>query len=166
MSSGTLPYVPHMIDLPRCGGNLRSELGIPADAIVFGRYGGKETFDIPFTKRVIYSVAKKRPDLYFLFMNTDNFINNQSYFKKKILNYIVSPIAFSRKNFPNVIFLEGVSDPEKKVKFIQTCDAMLHARKQGESFGIACGEFSIKNKPVITCNAKFIKERSHIGVFS
>jgi hypothetical protein len=27
---------------------------------------------------------------------------------------------------------------------------MIHARFLGESFGLACGEFSIKNKPVIT----------------
>jgi hypothetical protein len=27
---------------------------------------------------------------------------------------------------------------------------MLHARVEGESFGVACGEFSIKNKPIIT----------------
>jgi hypothetical protein len=37
-----------------------------------------------------------------------------------------------------------------KAKFIGTCDAMLHARKRGETFGIACGEFSIANKPVLT----------------
>ena len=164
MSGGKRPYVPHMINLPVCGDNLREKLGIPDNAIVFGRYGGKETFDLQFAKRAVYSVAKKRPDIYFLFMNTDDFVFNQRYFKKKFLNYLVSPIAFSEKTFPNIIFLKGVSEPLAKVKFIQTCDAMLHARKQGESFGIACGEFSIKNKPVITCNGSFIKERSHIEI--
>ena len=46
--------------------------------------------------------------------------------------------------------MEGNSDMEYKTKFINTCDAMLHARHQGESFGLSVGEFSIRNKPVIT----------------
>ena len=41
---------------------------------------------------------------------------------------------------------------------------MLHARRQGESFGITCGEFSVCNKPVITCTAGYIRERSHIEI--
>ena len=49
-----------------------------------------------------------------------------------------------------------------KAKFINTCDAYLHARKQGESFGIAVGEFSVSNKPVITwANSE---EKSHIEI--
>jgi hypothetical protein len=38
----------------------------------------------------------------------------------------------------------------------------LHARQQGESFGIAVGEFSIANKPIITwANSE---EKSHIDI--
>ena len=36
-----------------------------------------------------------------------------------------------------------------KVEFINTCDAMLHARIDGETFGLAIAEFSLKNKPVL-----------------
>ena len=43
-----------------------------------------------------------------------------------------------------------VSDIEEKVKFINSCDAMIHARIDGETFGLAVGEFSYLNKPVIT----------------
>jgi hypothetical protein len=50
----------------------------------------------------------------------------------------------------------------RKTRFINTCDAMLHARAQGESFGLACGEFSIRNKPVITY--KFGKHTHHLDV--
>ena len=39
---------------------------------------------------------------------------------------------------------------EYKTKFINSCDAMLHARHQGETFGLAPAEFSVRNKPVIT----------------
>ena len=39
---------------------------------------------------------------------------------------------------------------------------MIHARNEGESFGLSCGEFSIRNKPVITWNGS--RERSHIEI--
>ena len=39
---------------------------------------------------------------------------------------------------------------------------MIHARGIGESFGLACGEFSIKGKPVITYALS--PQRSHIEI--
>jgi hypothetical protein len=41
-----------------------------------------------------------------------------------------------------------MSELDEKVEFINTCDAMLWARLDGETFGLAIGEFSVKNKPV------------------
>jgi hypothetical protein len=61
-----------------------------------------------------------------------------------------------------LIFLPGNSDLHYKVQFINTCDGMLHARGIGESFGLACGEFSIKGKPVITYALS--PQRSHIEI--
>jgi hypothetical protein len=34
--------------------------------------------------------------------------------------------------------------------FINSCDALIHARDRGETFGLTCGEFAICKKPVIT----------------
>ena len=39
---------------------------------------------------------------------------------------------------------------------------MLHARYEGESFGLSCGEFSIRNKPVLTWDRS--PERNHIEI--
>ncbi len=164
MTGGKSPYVPHMIQLPKVDGDLRLQLGIPDNAIVFGRYGGENTFDLPFVKRLIYKIAEKRKDVYFLFMNTDNFLQEKCFFRNKWVNKVVSPVMFPKDKMNNVIFLNGKADLIYKRKFIQTCEAMLHARRQGESFGITCGEFSICNKPVITCDAPYIKERSHIEI--
>ena len=61
-----------------------------------------------------------------------------------------------------LLFLPGKSDLNYKVQFINTCDGMLHARGIGESFGLACGEFSIKGKPVITYAMS--PQRSHIEI--
>ena len=39
---------------------------------------------------------------------------------------------------------------------------MIHARGIGESFGLACGEFSIRNKPIITYGLS--PQRSHLDI--
>jgi hypothetical protein len=124
-----LPFVPHIVELPDINNDLRQEIQIPKDAIVFGRHGGADTFDIPFVWDVVRRIAQRRPDVYFLFLNTNR---------------------FTEPSLTNVIYLNGSENLEYKVKFINTCDAMIHARYAGESFGLSIGEFSIRNKPVIT----------------
>jgi glycosyltransferase involved in cell wall biosynthesis len=60
----------------------------------------------------------------------------------------------------NILFTDGTTDVEQKVAFINTCDIMIHARERGETFGLAIGEFSTKNKPIITYSNSW--ERNHI----
>lgn len=138
MTKGLYPFVPHIVSLPDTSESLRSQLGISPESIVFGRYGAWETFQYKPALRVIPSLAKKRKDIVFLFMNTAPFCEPMD----------------------NIIHLPMQLDPIEKVKFINSCDAMIHARKQGETFGLAVGEFSIKNKPIIT--NYFCKDRAHI----
>jgi hypothetical protein len=153
-----VPFVPHMISLPPNDDDLRQELGIPLQARVFGCYGGPDSFDIEFVQDILLSVAQAEPEIYFIFMNIDNFLPDAS----------LRQISWWRRSkpmaFPNIIFLKGTADVHRKVAFINTCDAMLHARSRGETFGIACGEFSSKNKPVITCDSTSVCERSHIEI--
>ena len=49
---------------------------------------------------------------------------------------------------PNILHVGPIVNMEAKTRFINTCDAMLWARKDGETFGCAIGEFSARNKPV------------------
>ncbi len=126
-SADLIPCVPHIVALPDISGDLRAELGIGVHEKVIGTYGGKFNFDIQSARDAVITMASSRTDLRFLFMNTEKFVDH-----------------------PNAIFLPGSTDLNDKVRFINTCDAMLHARRLGESFGLACGEFSVRNKPVIT----------------
>ena len=129
--TGNAPIVPHIVRPPTDlhGPNLREELGIPANAVVFGRHGGYETFDIPFVRQAIVSLARSAPaNLFFLLMNTPP---------------LWDPL-------PNIVHMPKTSDPARKAAFIRTCDAMVHARQGGESFGLAIAEFSVFNKPVLT----------------
>lgn len=132
-----IPYVPHMINLPQHDENLKNELNIPEDAIVVGRYGSYDTFNINFVKEVVINKSSK---IYFLFANTEKFCDN-----------------------PNVIFIKPIIDLYEKVKFINTCDAMLHARDYGETFGLAVLEFACKNKQIISYDNESLQNKHYLG---
>ena len=136
-SQRQIPYIPYMVHLPDTTDNLRDALNIPQDAIVFGRTGGDGSWNIPFVNDVISNVAARNKNIYFLLANTTKFVQHEQ-----------------------VILHEPFADLEYKKKFINTCDAMIHSRSEGESFGAAIAEFSSCNKPVITyINSP---ERNHI----
>ena len=86
----------------------------------------------------VYDVAKNNPNIYFLFANFCKFC----------------------PKLTNIIHLPAIFDLEKKVEFINTCDAMLWARRDGETFGLAIAEFSTKNKPVIV--TKEVGDLAHV----
>jgi len=118
------PVVPHIcLDLPK----LKPLLTFPDNSIVFGRYGGRESFDLEIAHKAISRAVKDKSNLYFVFMNTEKFIEHE-----------------------RVIFLPKHIDIETKAKFINSCDAMIHARGIGESFGLAIAEFTALEKPIIT----------------
>lgn len=78
LNNTNYPVVPHMIYNFNTNQNLRNELGIPENAIVFGRYGGTETFDIKFVHMAIQNIVNERSDIYFLFMNTNPFYRHSN----------------------------------------------------------------------------------------
>ena len=90
---------------------------------------GYFTFDIQFVKNYIRSLVDSTDEYVFLFAGTEPFMHH-----------------------PNVRFINEFHNPLKKAKFINTCDAMLHARDRGESFGLSIAEFLSLNKPVLAWN--------------
>ena len=119
-------------------GNMRAELCIPEDAIVFGRYGGHNQFNIPLVHNMILHTVlqPKHSNIYFIFMNTDPL------FAEIHMDFY----------HPNIRYLPFSSDILTKIRFINTCDAMIHGRYMGETFGLAIAEFSSLNKPIVTSN--------------
>lgn len=122
-------FVPHMVGLQpsTTGENMREELGIPISAVVFGRHGGLDTFDLQFVNQSICNIVNDREDIYFVFMNTPEFYRH-----------------------PQIKYLKPTCDVNEKNRFICTCDAMIHAQSLGETFGLSIAEFSVNNKPIIT----------------
>ena len=132
------PTVPHMINLPNLEENLRTTLNIPESAIVFGSYGSRYSFNISYINEAVYEIAKNYPNIYFLFANYVKFCTN----------------------LPNIIYLPMIIELNEKVKFINTCDAMIWGRKAGENCSLAMGEFCSKNKPII-CTDIDVKYLGH-----
>jgi hypothetical protein len=122
-----IPFVPYMINLPNHEEDMRSELNIPLQDLVIGRYGGYDTFNIEFAWECISEALEKRKDLWFIFYNTPQIIQHE-----------------------RCLYFDCIVDQNSKVKYINTCDAFLHARDYGETFGAAILEFACKNKQIIS----------------
>jgi GR25 family glycosyltransferase involved in LPS biosynthesis len=132
--------VPHMIDMPQIDElpgfdkiAYREMRGIPQDAFVIGRYGGAKQFNLRQVHAAIEqflndppTIPQRRP-VYFLFANTLPFY------------------AHDRIKHVGTIY-----DKCDKAAFILSCDAMIHGRSDGETFGLSLGEFAFYNKPIIT----------------
>ena len=130
--------LPCIMDVGVTNETLRDELKIPAGARVFGQYGGgNESFDIDFVRAAIEGLVQIDSSVYFIFMNLPAFCNHEQ-----------------------VIFLPPSVDVEYKRKFINTCDAMIHGRFRGETFGLAVAEFAVCGRPVFTYMHS--EEREHI----
>jgi hypothetical protein len=124
-----IPVIPHIVYLPKINGDILDQVNIKKnnDTFIIGRYGGFSEFNIEYVYDSIKQILSIDDNIYFLFMNTNKFFEHE-----------------------RIIYCEKNISLEYKTKFINTCNAMIHARKMGETFGLSIGEFSSLNKPVIT----------------
>jgi hypothetical protein len=145
-----IDYVPYIIknppsNLEELGKRFRLKYNIPETAKVFGRIGSYNEFSIKpnqslgFVGEAILEYLNKDENSYFIFCNTEE--------------NIMHPRAF---------YIHSIVDNVEKFSFIAACDAMIHARARGETFGLAISEFSCANKPVLTY--KNSPEKAHIEI--
>ncbi len=135
-SNKKIPFVPLITETKKTSANLKKKLKINKKSLVFGCHGGDSSFDMKFAQHAVLEIAKKRKDIFFIFLNINKFCNHS-----------------------RVIFLKGTTDENYKKKFINTCDAMIYGRSLGESFGLACAEFAVQKKDILSY--KFNRHRSH-----
>ena len=129
----SIPTVPHIVNPPLPPSTQNPLSNIPnATTTIFGSYGGKDSFNIKYVHETIQKIATQFPNYYFIFANFDNFLPPNT-------------------NQKNIIFLPKITDPQEKANFVNQCDAMIHAQKLGETFGLAVAEFAIQQKPIISC---------------
>jgi hypothetical protein len=118
----------------------REQLGIPANAILIGSMGGRHSFDLQVARTGLQEALEKNANLYFTALNHQAFLKHE-----------------------RALFLPGTDNPQIKAAFITSCNAMLHGRTQGETFGLACAEFAAAGKPVFAWRQA--PERHHLEHF-
>lgn len=134
-------WLPHIINpLPYSEKNtFRKTYGIPEDAYVYGRYGGLDTFSIEYTHNVIKNEIDLHPNIWFVFVNTNIFCDH-----------------------PRVLFLPSIIDLTEKGDYVNACNAMVHGRIEGETFGLSIAEFITHRKPVLSCPASIGNDNEHL----
>lgn len=125
MTGGKIPYVPHIVNLPEPTDTYRERFNLQGKTVI-GRLGGFYKFDIPFARDAVAKVLEASKDHVFFFVNTQPFIKHE-----------------------RVIFADSIVDLQKKSNYINTCDGFIHARMEGESFGLALCESLYFNKPTL-----------------
>lgn len=92
--------------------------------------GGCSTFSIPEAREAVCAHARAYPQDVFLFLGTS--------------------ISDCEIGMPNIVHLPKNVDLLYKARFLSSCDACVHARADGETFGLAVAECSLAGLPVIT----------------
>jgi hypothetical protein len=119
--------VPHIVALPDVPDDFRDGLGIPNDAVVFGRHGGIGTFSVDFVRDAIRAAVDERNDISFVLINVERFYEH-----------------------PRIVHVPPTTDRADIRRFVNTCDYMIHAYHLGETFGLAIAEFAYVGAPVLT----------------
>ena len=158
---GKAPIVPHMVRLATTSrrGNLRSKLGFQNDT-VFCSIGGASSFDIPFVRKLVCQIVTSPPASR---PNRPRFLtaNHKPFCERGAATVAWNATAIEATRF-SLIHLPAFRNEYDKELFMNTCDAFLHARASGETFGLAVAEFSAMNKAVLAYYDPPSKAHLHI----
>ena len=90
----------------------KKKYNINKNLFLVGRYGGYDSFDIPFVKEAIKEILRNDKNIFFIFCNTEPFIIDQ-----------------------RVRFIDKLIVDKDKSLFLDSIDLFIHARKRGETLG-------------------------------
>jgi glycosyltransferase involved in cell wall biosynthesis len=117
-------------------GNLRKELNIPDDAIVFGKISRPSNDIFTPMPYLAYKIIEKKYDdkVYFLQVGMNNATHD-------IVN---------KMNFKNFIYLNQSLDEDFISRFYNTFDIYCHGNSLGETFGNTIAEAMMHGKPIVS----------------
>ena len=120
-------FLPYIVSLPLHESSLRAEWGFPEGAIIGGRHGAKDTFDVPKVHRAIQEILCGNEKVCFVFANTNKFIEH-----------------------PRVKFLPTLLSRLETSNYLSSLDFYLHARHRGETFGLSLLEAMLCKVPIFS----------------
>ena len=138
-AAGRVPAVPHIVDPPSPQGDLRAEFGVPREAVVIGRHGAPDQFNVPFLAAAFEAALAARSDLWVMLLNTGPLLQHE-----------------------RVIHVPRAPERQRVADFVASCDLGLNARLGGEAFGLAIAEFLAQDKPVLVWEGG--RDRHHLAL--
>jgi len=106
-----------IVDIPHPQDGMRQQLGISDDAFFILRFGGYDSFDVPWVHDTVTEMLDENPSWHFVGLNTKPFTQH-----------------------PRAQFLPLIPDNVEKASLIASADLFLTARGEGEAFGVAVAE--------------------------
>jgi hypothetical protein len=136
---------------------LRPALGIPPkgqapadDTVVWCRHGGYGSMSLQFARDALCELLRRQRDVptrpWFVLLNTE-------------------PLACGADvaAYGRVRYRPATTSREEVFTFLATCDACLHARLDGESFGLAVAECTRAGLPVLTSGVRVNDGDHHLN---
>lgn len=119
-------YAPHFLEVQiGCGEEFRNLVGVPKEAKLIGRVGGRTEFSDPAAQSAVKKVLAAHENIWFVFASTDQFVRH-----------------------PRAVFIDRL-DRLELWNFYAACDLLLNGRLMGESFGLGIVEALRLDKPVL-----------------
>ena len=121
-------FVPHIVELPSIKRfDFFENFRLPDDAIICGRHGGFDTFDVPFVQNALVEEIQENKRLYLFLVNTRRFSNHN-----------------------RIIHLPEITSRAETANFLGSLDFYVHARKRGETFGLSLLEAMLMRVPILS----------------
>jgi glycosyltransferase involved in cell wall biosynthesis len=130
-------FLPHVCNVKNVVPNRNSLSGIEDDSFVVLRYGGWDSFDNTWVQDELLHFVEQFKNTVVLMVNTKPFCSHK-----------------------RILFLRRFTHPLERDNLLAACDVFIHARNQGESFGLSIVEAMQANKQVLSWSGG--KDQNHI----
>jgi len=139
LNASEFDWLPSCTALPEATAFERSSWDVPETAFVVLRYGAWSSFDVPSVRQAVSRALEARPDMYFIGVNTPPFTDH-----------------------PRARFLPAVYTEQEKANLLASADLFLHARSNGESFGLAILEALQSGVPILSWSGG--EDQNHVAL--
>ena len=130
-------FLPHVCNVKNVVPNRNLLSGIDDDSFVVLRYGGWDSFDNAWVQDELLNFVEQHKNAVALMVNTKPFCSHK-----------------------RIRFLQKFTNPLERDHLLAACDVFIHARNQGESFGLSLVEAMQANKQVLSWSGG--KDQNHV----
>ena len=130
-------YLPHIVDVSSQPPIDYQRLGLTDQHFVILRYGGYDTFDIPWVQHELLHFIKTNINAVAILVNTKPFCEHE-----------------------RILYLPRFTNQIDRNRLLASCDVFLHGRSRGESFGMALVEAMQANCPILASTEGV--DRNHV----